>query len=337
MEWQKCLRLLSGIGEIIRKRVFEDLNRQAAEYKSSIYKEGADDIIYQIDKDVEDLIVERLERSGQELDGIVLIAEGIEKDGTYPVFPMGMRMEDAKFRIIIDPIDGTRGLMYNKRPAFFLAAAAPNRGHNTSLADIEAVLMMELPIVKNAYADSFSALKGGGVKGWRTNLFTGNEEPLDYNPSKAPSIYGGFGQFSRFFSPGKEIISAIEEEMISSLFPDAPDGKAFLFEDQYISSGGQFYELLMGHDRFTADIRASLYRKFRKQGRKTGLTCHPYDICTKLALEEAGILITGIDGKPLNCRLDTLGEVDWIGYANKSIRDEVEPVLQRTLKSHGLL
>ena len=35
-------------------------------------------------------------------------------------------------------------------------------------------------------------------------------------------------------------------------------GKAACFEDQYLSTGGQLYELMAGHDRFIADIRPLL-------------------------------------------------------------------------------
>ena len=52
-------------------------------------------------------------------------------------------------RIIIDPIDGTRGLMYDKRSAFFLAGAAPNRGDSTTLQDIEVAAMVELPTTRS--------------------------------------------------------------------------------------------------------------------------------------------------------------------------------------------
>ena len=38
-----------------------------------------------------------------------------------------------RWRVIVDPIDGTRGLMYQKRSAWILTGVAPNRGPGTSL------------------------------------------------------------------------------------------------------------------------------------------------------------------------------------------------------------
>ena len=41
-------------------------------------------------------------------------------------------------------------------------------------------------------------------------------------------------------------------ELIGSL----ENHKTALFDDQYISTGGQLYELMMGHDRMIADVRS---------------------------------------------------------------------------------
>ena len=57
----------------------------------------------------------------------------------------GSREADALIRLIVDPIDGTRGIMYDKRPAWTLAAVAPNRGPHTGLRDCEVSVMIELP------------------------------------------------------------------------------------------------------------------------------------------------------------------------------------------------
>ena len=53
---------------------------------------------------------------------------GAGRAGGVKVFPEGTREADAEIRLIVDPIDGTRGLMYDKRPAWALAGVAPNKG-----------------------------------------------------------------------------------------------------------------------------------------------------------------------------------------------------------------
>src|SRR5262249_32986207 len=99
-----------------------------------------------------------------------------------------------------------------------------------------------------------------------------------------------------------------------------------VFDDEYISSGGQLYELMVGHDRFIADLRPLL---LDKTGRKTGLCAHPYDLSTALVAQEAGVIVTDGTGNPLSAPLDTTTPVAWIGYANAELRQQIEPVLLR--------
>ena len=63
-------------------------------------------------------------------------------------YPSGADETSADWRIIVDPIDGTRGLMYQKRSAWILTGVAPNRGPGTSLSDIELAVQTEIPLVK---------------------------------------------------------------------------------------------------------------------------------------------------------------------------------------------
>ena len=66
--------------------------------------------------------------------------------------------------------------------------------------------------------------------------------------------------------------------------------RATVFDDQYISTGGQFYELIAGHDRFNADLRPLFYAM---QGQPEGMCCHPYDCAAMLIAQEAGVTLTG--------------------------------------------
>ena len=70
--------------------------------------------------------------------------------------------------IIVDPIDGTRGLMYQKRSAWVLTGVAPNRGADTSLRDIVLAVQTEIPLVKQHLSDQMWALKGEGAQARRS-------------------------------------------------------------------------------------------------------------------------------------------------------------------------
>ncbi|QHT67580.1 hypothetical protein GXP67_13545 [Rhodocytophaga rosea] len=329
--------VLIEIGEAVCRKVHRSLQEQTVEQRSAIYKEGDDDTIYQIDRDVEEILVPILEKNARVLNGIVLVAEGIGENTNGVVLPKGKRAESAALRMIMDPIDGTRGIMYDKRSAFFLAAAAPNKGVATSLIDVEVAVMTELPTSRSILSDTLWAIRGKGAYGYTRNLINNDITKREISPSKSKTIIGGFSQIARFFPPGRDLLAKIEDELIETLAPDIPAGKAVIFEDQYISTGGQLYEMLMGHDRFIADIRYILYKKLEKEGKRPGHVCHPYDICTKMIGSEAGMIITDVYGQRLDAPLDVLSAVDWIGYANQHIRAEVEPVLQHLLRKYGLL
>ena len=124
--------------------------------------------------------------------------------------------------------------------------------------------------------------------------------------------------------------------MRGALGPVEP-GKAHCFEDQYLSSGGQLYELLMGHDRFVADLRPLVEAVINRRGETLGICCHPYDVCTELIAREAGVIVTDERGEPLRAPLRVEPDVAWVGYANGSIRREIEPRLREALVRRGLL
>ena len=84
-----------------------------------------------------------------------------------------------------------------------------------------------------------------------------------------------------------------------------------MFDDEYISSGGQLHELIAGHDRFVADLRPLVD--------PDAFACHPYDVCTAMLLEEAGGVVTDPRGAPLDAPLDTTTPVAWAGYANAEL------------------
>ena len=108
--------------------------------------------------------------------------------------------------------------------------------------------------------------------------------------------------------------------------------RATIFEDQYISTGGQFYELIVGHDRFNADLRPAFYRL---QNQPEGLCCHPYDCATLLIAEEAGVVVTDEKGAPLDGPLDTTTGLSWLGYANPELHKRIEPLLLEFLARKG--
>jgi hypothetical protein len=302
---------------------------------AAVAREAEGDTIYAIDRVSEQLLVEQFDAMLAPHFPVILIAEGL--DGSERVLPEGTPAEDALWRIIVDPIDGTRGLMYQKRPGWVLTGVAPNRGTWTGLHDIELAVQTEIPLVKQHLSDTLWAIRGKGAQVRRYNRLTGETRAVALRPSAARSIAHGFAMVSRFFPGSRETLAAIDEEIaLGALGPVRP-GKAHCFEDQYVSSGGQLYELMAGHDRFVADLRPQMEKVLSARGQALGICCHPYDLCTELIARELGVEIVDPAGAPLRAPLDVETNVAWAGYANRHIREQIEPLLVDALRRRDLL
>ena len=322
--------------ELIRAAVVDACERSAVESLAEVEREEEGDTIYAVDRVSEELIVEFFEREVAHTTPLVLVAEGLPRGGQV-VLPHGALEADAVWRIVVDPIDGTRGLMYQKRSGWVLTGVAPNRGVETSLADIELAVQTEIPLVKQHLSDVAWAVKGEGAHAERFNRLTGESTPIKLKPSQSPTIAHGYAQIARFFPGAREELAAIDEEVVLGALGPVRPGKAHCFEDQYTSSGGQLYELISGHDRFTADLRPLMEELMKTRGLALGICCHPYDLCTELIAREAGVIVTGIDGQHLRAPLAVEPDVAWIGYANAAIREQIEPLLRAALERRGLL
>ena len=329
------LEPIRRLHERIRDSVVSALERSDLEEMSRVAKDGDGDTIYAVDRVSEEGIRDFFSELPLEKP-VILVAEGLENHGRA-VIPDDASEEDAAFRILMDPIDGTRGLMYQKRSAWILTGVAPNRGPETTLADIELAVQTEIPLVKQHLSDTLWAVAGEGARAERHDRLKGESRPLSLSPSRARSIEHGFAMISRFFPGVREELAAIDEEIVRGALGPPREGKAQCFEDQYISSGGQLYELLSGHDRFVADLRPLLSPVAATRGFPLGICAHPYDLATELIARELGVLVTDERGRRLSCPLDLESNVVWVGYANEAIRAQIEPLLREALVRRGLL
>jgi hypothetical protein len=324
-ECERARALLEELGARIRDAVLDSRDSMPLEAMSRVAAVTEADTIYQIDKVTEDFILDWLGEHWPEEIGCALVMEGLEDELVLP------RGAEPTTKLILDPIDGTRGLMYDKRPAWALAGLAPYRGAKTSLQDIQVAVMTEIPTFKQGIADQLSAIRGSGARGSRRLLAEGVSIPLEAKPSGATGFAHGFASLAKFFPQGKALTAAIEEDLWAELFSGDPEGSPLVFDDQYLSTGGQIYELAMGHDRMIGDIRPLV---FRKLGLISSLSCHPYDICTALVLTELGGIVETPGGLPVDAPLDTTSPVAWVGYGNEQLAGLARPALRRALERH---
>ena len=190
-------RLLCELGDHIRDVVVGARGMDMA----VIEGETIADTIYAIDRVADDTLLDWFE---EHWPGVEVVSEGLDE----PVV-VGT---DPAWTVIVDTIDGTRGLMYDKRPAWCLAAAAP---HGGSLRDIVAAAMTELPTVKQGAADQLSGTRGGGRR-------RGADRPARraaprrsrVRPSSATDLEHGFAGLAKFFVPGKTALAELETEAV---------------------------------------------------------------------------------------------------------------------------
>ncbi len=322
-------RLLCALQIHIRDTVIAARRRQAGKF-ARVAAVTVADTIYHIDRLSEHAILAWFERHWPRAYPVELVMEGLE--GGAVTYPRDVPVAQTKWKCILDPIDGTRGIMYDKRPAFILAALAPQRGVRTELRDILVAVMTELPTSKQDRADQLSAIRGAGMVAETHDLARGSIRRWVARPSRAKNFEHGFASLARFFPEGKALIGALEEALWRELGLIGKNGGQLVFDDQYICTGGQLFELIVGHDRMLGDLRPLAYAKLGYSS--AALCCHPYDICTALIAEEAGCVIEAPDGRALRLPLDTTTPVTWMGYANPTLARIVRPVLRRVMAQH---
>lgn len=326
---------LAKLGLVVQCRVAAMLReafRAGTQSLAETVAEEGGDRIYAIDREVEPLLEKEIEAWPDDCFPLMLIAEGLGEDGKR-VF--GDAQKPLRYRVIVDPIDGTRMLMYDKRSAWFLAGVAEDRGEETTLAGTFASVLVELPTSRQNLTDVFLATRRDATRGFRVEvgseparLETGVEFAV--RPSTAGNLQDGFVTVSSFF-PGTRRLAAELAEAIAErtgMLSPIPN----LFDDQYVSTGGQMVQLMTGRDRCVIELRPEWNDRLGLAGADRFIEPHPYDLAGLLALQQSGVLVTDGRGEPVNARLDVSTGVGWCGYANEQVRDLVAPVVREFLR-----
>ena len=202
------LEPLLALHNNIRDRVVEACTQQTTDALAEVAADGAGDTIYRIDRVSEEMLIEGLLEVAQR-EPLCLVAEGLP--GGKRVLPNGAREGDCRWRLLVDPIDGTRGLMYQKRSAWILTGVAPDKGDGTRLRDIELAVQTEIPLVKQHLSDQLWARRGGGMHAHRFNRLSRTTRDVSLRPSRADNIAHGFATVVRFFPGAREILGGESE------------------------------------------------------------------------------------------------------------------------------
>lgn len=319
-------RLLCALGGAIRDGVLLGRRGADAVALSAVADYAGGDTIYAVDKFSEEAILAWFGKNWPAQWPVQVVMEGIEGG---LCFPEGKDVSDTQWKCLLDPIDGTRGLMYDKRSAWALGGIAPQKGEETRLSDIVAAAMTEIPVTKQWRADQLSATLDGSLVAEAFDIRDGTSAPVSLVPSSASGFSHGFASLVKFFPEGRTLTSQIEERLWDELVGLNSSPSPTVFDDQYISTGGQFYEVISGRDRMIGDLRPMIFRVLDME---TSLVCHPYDSCAALVLQKSGVVYEHPMGGFPDAPLDTTSGVAWIAYANENLASLARPVLQKILR-----
>ena len=327
LDHQTLLSRLRALQTHIRGALRAHMQAQEPAVWSRTVRDDMGDTIFGIDAHVEDILLEHCRDWGQ-TQHFTLLAEGLDAAGVE----FGRRGRGGPpFRLLADPIDGTRGLMFDKRSAWCLMGVAPDNGPSTTLADIAIAVMTELPPTRQSTSDVLWAVHGQGARGERQNLVNGTAQPIPIVPSGSDSLQHSFATVNAFFQGGKELTARLEEAILARAFGPWNPLKAEIYSDQYICSGGQLAEVALGRDRFVLDVRPLVHRKL---GVKSSLCCRPYDLCTLLIAQQAGCIVVDPFGEPVRAPLDTTTNVAFAVYANRRLAQRMVPIVREEVQRH---
>src|SRR5881628_2474444 len=214
---ERLLEPLLSLHAAIRDAVMDACARQAAEQLAQPAGDNGD-TIYAIDRVGEEALTRGLAAVAQ-AEPLCLVAEGMPDP---LILPRDARESDCRWRLLVDPLDGTRGLMYQKRSAWVLTGVAPNRGAATRLSHVVLAVQTEIPLLKQHLSDQLWALRGAGMKARRRNRLSGASESLTLRRSAASTLDHGFATVVRFFPGAREPLAAIDDEIVRKLGEAVP-------------------------------------------------------------------------------------------------------------------
>ena len=143
---------LAALGAAIRDEVLAQ--RGAREPGALATPVGAvtADVTYEIDRVGEARVLEWLRADWPESEPVRLVMEGLEDHDVVTV-PDATPAGDVRWICIVDPVDGSRTLMFDKRAGWVLAAVAPATPGADGLpggrlSDVVAAAMTEIPTTR---------------------------------------------------------------------------------------------------------------------------------------------------------------------------------------------
>lgn len=209
------------------------------------------------------------------------------------------------WRYIVDPLDGTRPLLADKRSAWVLVGAGREA---ETLEDLEVAVAVEVPTARARLARVVAALDGRLVVCEDDDLAGGPVRPATLRPLATRDLSHTFVTVVRFAPGHHERIGAWQDAHLDGLVT---------FDDLVPCTAGQMMGLASGADAAVFDPRPLLA--------PGSMAAHPYDAVALHIARAAGAIIEALPSGPMDHPLDLTTPVAWAGYANASIAERLRP------------
>ena len=252
--------------------------------------------------------------------------------------------------VVVDPVDGTRGLMFDLRPAWVALAAVPPRdaGGPPRLGDAALGLLLELPTSRGGRAQRLRGWTGGWAPPDAAPPQAGDAPPaagcledlmalppgaerLASRPLAADAddrVDRGFLPVFRYHPHQRVTLARLEAALFDRLERHEGAHLRDVYDDQYTCNAGQLALLAQGRYRFCADLRAAVPRA----DGGPPVTSKPYDLAGAVVCARgAGAVVHGPDGADLDAPLDATTPVAWVGYPNAATAARIGPHLAAVL------
>jgi len=259
--------------------------------------EGGDDV-FGVDARAEAALLGALAGLGDRWPGTAVV-EGHDEE-----IEIGDR--SGPWRYLVDPVDGTRGLLAGKRSAWVLLGAGR---HARTLEDLEVGAAVEIPTRRAAVGLVAHAGVGGPVRAVDDDL-TGTDRP-----PRAVELHPRGGDLARRFvtvvrlAPGSHApIGEWADRHLAGLE---------VYDDLAPCTGGYLVGLAAGNDAAVFDPRPLLVPGH--------LAAHPYDLASLVVTRAAGAIVEALPPGPLDAPLDCTTPVAWAGYADAEVAARLRP------------
>ena len=287
---------LAGVGRQVRAAV-RSVPRTAAD-AAVVRSEGGDEV-FGVDARADQAVLAAIAELGYRWPGR-LVMEGFAD-------PLPVGDGDGPWTYLVDPVDGSRGFLAGKRPAWVLLGAGR---HARTLEDHEVGAAVELPTDRAAVGMVAWARRGGPPHAEDDDLANpaATPTPVALNPRAGAELSRTFVTVVRFAPGAKGAIGAWEDELLAGLE---------VYEDQWLCTGGLMMGLATGADSAVLDPRPLLCGD--------QLAAHPYDLAALVIARAAGVVVEALPAGPLHVPLRPDEPVAWAGYANEEIAARLRP------------